>query len=250
VHEEYEGYMGNWGETLDYWYRRAALVIQSPAAAERSRYALDFAGASKHLRALARGPEGSRRQAAAQAQRVHDLLTRQAMSTGRQLFAAYADIAAVMPEDQAALDLLRDFNPATFLPADAKALKVLLKGRGEAWGLQLIKAWGGPKDAWRQGLQFGISVMHQEEDDDDLDFGEGGDDTDDDVAVAHGPYARLWPAKLPHFVGACLKAELSPTVVEALFESLWQFKLRRQDEQESRQSPAARPARSARKMRA
>jgi hypothetical protein len=40
VNEEYEGYMGNWGETLDYWYRRAALVIQSPAAAERSRFEL------------------------------------------------------------------------------------------------------------------------------------------------------------------------------------------------------------------
>lgn len=28
VNEEYEGYMGNYGETLDYWYRRAALVIK------------------------------------------------------------------------------------------------------------------------------------------------------------------------------------------------------------------------------
>ena len=67
----------------------------------------------------------------------------------------------MLPEDQAALELLRDFNPATFLPADAKALKVLLKGRGEAWMLQLIKAWDSPKDAWRQGLQFGVSVTHQ-----------------------------------------------------------------------------------------
>ena len=243
VNEEYEGYMGNWGETLDYWYRRAALVIQSPAAAERSRFALDFSGALKDLRALARGAEDSRQQAAAQAQRVHDLLMRQVTSEGRKLFAPYADIAAVLPEDEAALDLLRDFNPATFLPRDSRALKVLLKGRGEAWLLQLIKAWGSPKDAWRQGLQFGMSVTHQEEEeDDDVDFGEDGDDVDDDVSVARSPYARLWPAKLPHFVGACLKAELTPTVVEALLESLWMFNLRQQDEQESRQSPAARKA--------
>jgi hypothetical protein len=243
VNEEYEGYMGNWGETLDYWYRRAALVIQSPAAAERSRFALDFSGALKDLRALARGAEDSRRQAVAQAQRVHDLLMRQVMSKGRKLFAPYADIAAVLPEDEAALDLLRDFNPATFLPRDSRTLKVLLKGRGEDWLLQLIKAWGSPKDAWRQGLQFGMSVTHQEEEeDDDVDFGEDGDDVDDDVSVARSPYARLWPAKLPHFVGACLKAELTPTVVEALLESLWMFNLRQQDEQESRQSPAARKA--------
>ncbi len=243
VNEEYEGYMGNWGETLDYWYRRAALVIQSPAAAERSRFALDFSGALKDLRALARGAEDSRQQAAAQAQRVHDLLMRQVMSKGRKLLAAYADIAAVLPEDEAALDLLHDFNPATFLPRDSRTLKVLLKGRGEDWLLQLIKAWGSPKDAWRQGLQFGMSVTHQEEEeDDDVDFGEDGDDVDDDVSVARSPYARLWPAKLPHFVGACLKAELTPTVVEALLESLWMLNLRQQDEQESRQSPAARKA--------
>ncbi len=24
---EYEGYMGNWGTTLDRWYRRAAVVV-------------------------------------------------------------------------------------------------------------------------------------------------------------------------------------------------------------------------------
>ena len=39
VNEEYEGYMGNYGETLDYWYRRAALVLQSAVAAEASRFA-------------------------------------------------------------------------------------------------------------------------------------------------------------------------------------------------------------------
>jgi hypothetical protein len=235
--------MGNWGETLDYWYRRAALVIQSPAAAERSRFALNFSGALKDLRVLAQGPEDSRQQAAAQAQRVHDLLMQQVMSIGRKLFATYADIAAALHEDEAALDLLRDFNPATFMPQDARALNLLLKDRGEAWLLQLIKAWGSPEDAWRQGLQFGMSVTHQEEEeDDDVDFGEDGDDVDDDASVARSPYARLWPAKLPHFVGACLKAELTPTVVDALLESLWMFNLRRQDEQESRQSPAARKA--------
>ena len=34
--------MGNHGDTLDYWYRRAALVIQSPLAVERDQFALDL----------------------------------------------------------------------------------------------------------------------------------------------------------------------------------------------------------------
>lgn len=247
VNEEYEGYMGNWGETLDYWYRRAALVIQSPAAAERSRFALDFAGALKDLGALARGPQSARQEAFAQARRVQDLLTRQVTSDGRKLLAAYADIAAVLPDDAAALELLRDFNPATFLPVDTKALKVLQAARGEAWLQLLIKAWGHPKEAWKQQLQWRLSVAASDQD-------AGGDkgeaDTGEGVAGAPDGYAQLWPAKLAPFVGACLDAGLTPTVVAALLENLWIFNLQQKDAQEAGQSPAVRKASQAARVRA
>ncbi len=36
--EEYEGYMGNYGETFEYWYRRAAIVLW----AERDQFAMQF----------------------------------------------------------------------------------------------------------------------------------------------------------------------------------------------------------------
>jgi len=54
VDEEYEGYMGNYGETLDYWYRRAAVVLQSPQGAWRSRVRGEFDAALAELRKLAR----------------------------------------------------------------------------------------------------------------------------------------------------------------------------------------------------
>jgi hypothetical protein len=34
--------MGNYGETLDYWYRRAAPVIQTPLAEQAGRFVSDF----------------------------------------------------------------------------------------------------------------------------------------------------------------------------------------------------------------
>jgi len=52
VDEEYEGYMGNYGETLEYWYRRAALVLQTPLAAEAELVAalrMDPERTKKHL---------------------------------------------------------------------------------------------------------------------------------------------------------------------------------------------------------
>jgi hypothetical protein len=45
VDEQFEGYMGNYGDTIDYWYRRAALVLQTPAMLERNRFAIDFTNA-------------------------------------------------------------------------------------------------------------------------------------------------------------------------------------------------------------
>ncbi|HQQ69909.1 MAG TPA: 2OG-Fe(II) oxygenase, partial [Alicycliphilus sp.] len=54
VNEEYEGYMGNYGETLDYWYRRAALVLHTPHAEQAARFATDFDAALQDALALAR----------------------------------------------------------------------------------------------------------------------------------------------------------------------------------------------------
>jgi hypothetical protein len=256
VNEEYEGYMGNWGETLDYWYRRAALVIQSPAAAERSRFSLDFAGALKSLRALARGPEASRQQAVEQIHRVQDLLTRQVTSQGRKLLSAYAELAASMPADETSLGLVRDFNPATFTPLDARALKLLQAAKGEAWLLLLIQAWTELKEDWRQRLQFRASTfdLHQDEDEDeDEDGNQQGDDAHGARAGTAAPrdgYSGLWPKELPRFITACLEKGLTPGVVEALFESLWFSNLRQKDAQEARLSPAARKASQAARIKA
>jgi hypothetical protein len=54
VNQEYEGDMGNHGHTLEYWYRRAALVLPTPAAEQAGRFISDFDAALADARALAR----------------------------------------------------------------------------------------------------------------------------------------------------------------------------------------------------
>jgi hypothetical protein len=221
VNEEYEGYMGNWGETLDYWYRRAALVIQSPAAAERSSFAIDFDGALRALGELARGSESDRQLAALRVERVGDLLRRQAAQRGRSLLASYGQIAASLPDETSAHKLMAPFKPARFTPTDAKTLARLQSSRGESWVRELIRQWapdaGSSTDNWRSSWGS------------------------EDGPVDPG-YGQLWPSPLRAFVAACTSAGLSSGVVDEFCESLWFPVLRQLDIQQRRATPVARSA--------
>jgi hypothetical protein len=101
VDEQYEGYMGNWGETLDYWYRRAALVIQSPAAAERSRFQRDPVGVLNELQALA-SHRGQAEELARRHARLGDLIAPEGRLQDPARLQACAAIAAALPDAEAA----------------------------------------------------------------------------------------------------------------------------------------------------
>jgi len=140
VNQEYEGYMGNYGETLDYWYRRAALVVQSPLAAERDRFQLDFDGALADARRLAQTGEANdtlvRRVRAASS-----LLARAAVERGRSVLSDYADVAAALPDAELALTLMKAFDYSALLPHDAAVLGRLAEQRGTTWARALLGAW-------------------------------------------------------------------------------------------------------------
>lgn len=53
---EREGYMGNYGNTIDYWYRRAAIVLWKKDQDTRMRFKLDTDGALEDLVALTKTP--------------------------------------------------------------------------------------------------------------------------------------------------------------------------------------------------
>lgn len=219
VDEEYEGYMGNWGETLDYWYRRAALVIQSPLAAEAGRFVTDFDAALADALALARNGRGAelaqRLQAAARS------IEARRSQRGRDLFARYAELAAALPDAAQARWLCEGFAWADLLPADAAALARLAERWGSPWVLALMQAWTTPAQPWQ------ASRWHPKD----------------------GDVSPLWPRALADLVRAAHRARLDAAVVEAMLDHC-HAALAGADLSLAEQTPAARQDTLARRLHA
>lgn len=193
VNEEYEGYMGNYGETLDYWYHRAALVIQSPLAAERNRFQLDFDAALIEARQLAKDPTAS--EVLLGRVRVATRLLADAVSArGRSVLLAYAEIAAALPDADAATALMSSFDPGSLLKKDAAVLALLERLRGTPWASALVRGWLDP-----QGSRTNTRAGWQ------LDWG----------TVLCAP--QLWPTALPAFTQAALDAGWSGALLNDWF---------------------------------
>lgn len=146
VNEEYEGYMGNYGETLDYWYRRAALVLQTQQSQEAVRFETEFDAALQDAVAQARsGPA----QAQALAERLQagwgTLLGRAKGQDTRRYLAAYAELAAALPDSpsgaEQALALCQGFDWTQFTAEDGPTLARLAQQRGTPWLQSLVDAW-------------------------------------------------------------------------------------------------------------
>ena len=132
--------MGNYGDTLDYWYRRAALVIRTPLADERDRFTLDFDAALAEAREMAADPACSA-ELAARVQAAASVLADQAARQGRSLLAAYTDIALALPDAEAAVALLQAFDPTTFEAEDAEPLARLARRHGDDRLIGLLQTW-------------------------------------------------------------------------------------------------------------
>jgi hypothetical protein len=188
VDEEYEGYMGNYGETLEYWYRRAALVIQTPLAAEASRFMTDFDAALADALALARAGRGDelsqRLQAARNALRI------QCETHGRKLLGAYAELAAALPDAAQAHALCEAFAWTDLIPGDAAALARPARRWGVPWMLALLQSLTARSMDWR--------------------FSEWNDKQDEAVAP--------WPQPLAEFVLKGESARLQPAVIDDILD--------------------------------
>ncbi|WP_194945343.1 2OG-Fe(II) oxygenase [Limnohabitans sp. DM1] len=148
VNSEYEGYMGNYGETLDYWYRRAAVVLWPQASELLQQFDLDADKALQALVTLAGQP--------AQAAKV--LSTVQAVkarllrfqSEDPQRFTDQCQIAASLSDPQLALELLETASPWVFGAGHAGGLAVLVKAYGQKFCDELLSRWLQKHDLERQ----------------------------------------------------------------------------------------------------
>ncbi|MGH3492669.1 MAG: 2OG-Fe(II) oxygenase, partial [Sciscionella sp.] len=148
----YEGYMGNWGNTMDRWYRRGAVVFWP----RRNDFAVRAAASpmwslrtlTAHLRAgrLAQAQEFAATLDSFWGQVVTRILpgpsrSDAAVRAHRALFGRALEVASGLGDPDLALTLLRPFSAATVSSGHASVLARLGQHYGESWVGVLLAAW-------------------------------------------------------------------------------------------------------------
>jgi hypothetical protein len=144
---EYEGYMGNYGNTLDRWYRRAAIVVwpQDRAFAARAEAGSQWALSELRDRIEAGDLEGAR--AAAESLAPFWKNTR----SQAELLDTALHVAAGLGAAGTAAMLLEPFQVETVAPEHAGALAAAAGQYGEPWTRAVIDGWFGLKQYFETG---------------------------------------------------------------------------------------------------
>ena len=156
---EYEGYMGNWGNTLDRWYRRAAIVVwpRSQAFANRAETSPAWALDEITTMAAAGDVTGARSAAASLAPfwntAVRELIPSAAAGgPAAALMDRALRTAAAVADGPAAESLLEPFRVECLTEAHARALATVAGDYGERWTAGLLRTWfGDGQRAWEYG---------------------------------------------------------------------------------------------------
>ncbi len=149
---EYEGYMGNWGNTMDRWYRRAAIVLWPRELAFAVRAEASPAWALGELRQRIRG--GERTEAQAMAASLLPFWEDVAPREERRGFLTRAlRVAEGLDDPELAASLLRPFVIEALTPGPARAFVPLLASYGERWARAVLAGWCGSDQSARFGGQ-------------------------------------------------------------------------------------------------
>jgi predicted 2-oxoglutarate/Fe(II)-dependent dioxygenase YbiX len=151
---EYEGYMGNWGNTLDRWYHRAAVVVWPRARAFANRAETSPAWALDELAAMAAaGDLTGAREAADTLRPLWDNAVRGLTSAEKgpvsELLGQALRTAAAVDDRETAAVLLRPFRVENLAESHAGPLAAVIAGYGHEWTADLLREWfGGSQPAW------------------------------------------------------------------------------------------------------
>jgi hypothetical protein len=154
---QYEGYMGNWGNTLDRWYHRAAVVVWPRQQAFANRAETSPAWALDELAAIASAGDMPGAQAAgATLAPFWDtaLRGRTAEEKGRisGLFGKALRAAELVADSETAAMLLRPFRIENLTDAYVNPFGRIADRYGQQWTAELQRTWfGGDQPAWAYG---------------------------------------------------------------------------------------------------
>jgi len=137
---EYEGYMGNWGNTLDRWYHRGAIVVWPLSRAFVVQAEAVPMRALDEIAARAReGDVAGAREAAGSLAAVWGRVA--GGSDGKALLTKSLRVALRLDDPAPAAMLLRPFGLQMIATPHAKPLSALVGAYGEQWAADLIVAW-------------------------------------------------------------------------------------------------------------
>ncbi|MFC4114188.1 2OG-Fe(II) oxygenase [Nonomuraea zeae] len=144
---EYEGYMGNYGNTLDRWYRRAALVIWPRSLGFASRAEASPEWALGELTRLARaGKIAEAREAVRSLKSFWHAAGRYPGQT--ELLGKALEAARELDDAEIAAMLLRPFALERLVPPHGPAFAALAAHYGDIWIDGLLHDWS---EGWRPG---------------------------------------------------------------------------------------------------
>src|SRR5271166_6025869 len=154
---EYEGYMGNWGNTLDRWYHRAAVIVWPRDQAFANRAETSPAWALDELAAMTSAGDVSGAQAAAATLEPFwdvALRTRTPQERGRDsgLIGKAVLVADAVADAETAAMLLRPFRIENLTGAYVDSFGKIAGRYGQRWTADLLRTWfGGEQPAWAYG---------------------------------------------------------------------------------------------------
>src|SRR6266568_2717973 len=154
---EYEGYMGNWGNTLDRWYHRAAVIVWpcEQAFANRAESSPTWALGEIAAMASAGDVPGARAAAATLAPFWDSAVrARTPEEKGRisGLFGKALRAADAVADAESAAMLLRPFRIENLTDAYVNPFAKIAGGYGQQWTAELLRTWfGGDQPARAYG---------------------------------------------------------------------------------------------------
>lgn len=134
---EYEGYMGNYGNTLDRWYRRAAVVAWPKERAFTARAEAGSRWALDELRD--RIDAGDPQSARAAAESLSPFWTKTVIQP--ELLGAALDVAAGLDAAETAAMLLEPFQVEALTQKHVAGLAAVAGRYGEDWTRNVIDGW-------------------------------------------------------------------------------------------------------------
>jgi len=155
--QEYEGYMGNWGNTLDRWFRRAAVAVWPRELAFANRAEASPAWALDELAEMASSGDVAGAWAAATTLAPfwdgvwHDKMPGAEGPTSG-LFGKALRAAEAVADAAIAAMLLRPFRVGSLTTVYASSFAKMADGYGQQWTAELLRAWfGGEQPSWAYG---------------------------------------------------------------------------------------------------